>query len=68
MTDISPTPPADTPDKPTKGGWKRTALAVLAVFLIWLALGLVGILPRSVYILWVSIAAVVGWLAYRGRI
>ena len=68
MTDMNPTPPADMPVKPRKGGWKRAALAVLAVFLIWLVLSLVGVIPRSLYILWIPIAAVPAWLAYRGRI
>ena len=68
MTDINSDPPADAPVEPKKGGWKRAALAVLAVFLVWLALSLVGVVPRSLYILWIPIAAVPAWLAYRGRI
>jgi hypothetical protein len=66
---VSETGP-DEGSRSHKGGWKRAALAVLAVFLIYLALALVGVVPQAGAWagIWIPFAAVAGWLAYRGTI
>jgi hypothetical protein len=61
-------PDAGVPGR--KRGWKRAVLAGLAVFLFYLSLALIGVVPEAGAwaAIWMPFAALAGWLAYRGTI